>query len=124
MIYKHAALTTLILVFFTLATRAQQQVLGKWETPDKDIIEFYMEGHSINGKQISAGKQDGTKNNNKIVARDLKSTSKDLFEGAVIDPKDNKIYHGRFNITDQGTKLELKVKWGFINFKEIWKRIN
>ena len=63
-------------------------------------------------------------NNNKVVAKELKATTAKVFEGIVIDPKDNKTYHGRFTINDSGTQLNLKVKWGFLSFNETWKRVN
>ena len=94
------------------------------ETPDKDIIEFYPNGLLFTAKQISTETEKDKINNNKTIARGLKSTIGKVFEGIVIDPKDNKTYHGRFTINDSGTQLNLKVKWGFLSFNETWKRIN
>ncbi|OKS84639.1 hypothetical protein RG47T_0071 [Mucilaginibacter polytrichastri] len=123
--YKQVFMTILFSVFFGFISRAQQvAIAGKWETPDKDIIEFYPEGLMFTAKQISTETEKDKVNNNKIVAKELQSTAAKVFEGIVIDPKDNKTYHGKFTINDTGTQLNLKVKWGFLSFNETWKRIN
>ncbi|SDP27895.1 hypothetical protein SAMN05428975_0970 [Mucilaginibacter sp. OK268] len=123
--YKQVMMTTLFSVFFGLISHAQRAaIIGKWETPDKDIIEFYSEGPVFTARQISAEIEKDKGNNNKIIAKELKSTTAKVFEGIVIDPKDNKTYHGRFTINDSGTQLNLKVKWGFLSFNETWKRVN
>ena len=118
-------MTVLFSVFFGFISRAQQAAItGKWETPDKDIIEFYSEGQLFTAKQVSTANEKDKINNNKIIARELKPTNAKVFEGIVIDPKDNKTYRGRFTVNEVGTELNLKVKWGFLNFNETWKRIN
>jgi uncharacterized protein (DUF2147 family) len=123
--YKQVMMTTVFSVFFGLISHAQQAAItGKWETPDKDIIEFYAEGQVLTAKQISTETEKDENNNNKIIAKELKPTTAKVFEGIVIDPKDNKTYHGRFIINDSGTQLNLKVKWGFLSFNETWKRVN
>jgi uncharacterized protein (DUF2147 family) len=123
--YKQVMMTTVFSVFFGLISHAQQAAItGKWETPDKDIIEFYAEGQVLTAKQISTETEKDKNNNNKIIAKELKPTTAKVFEGIVIDPKDNKTYHGRFTINDSGTQLNLKVKWGFLSFNETWKRVN
>lgn len=123
--YKHVILTIFLITFFAVNSNAQQPVLlGKWKTPDRDIIEFYPEGNSLAAKQISTEMGADKKNNNRIVARELMQVNTRVYEGTVIDPKDAKTYHGRFTVSDSGTVLELKVKWGFLNFKETWKRVN
>jgi uncharacterized protein (DUF2147 family) len=123
--YKQVLMTTVFFVFFGLISHAQQvAIIGKWETPDKDIIEFYSEGGLLAAKQISTETEKDKINNNKTIAKELKSTKSKVFEGIVIDPKDNKTYHGRFTINDVGTQLNLKVKWGFLSFNETWKRVN
>jgi uncharacterized protein (DUF2147 family) len=109
-------------IFFNISAQAQQSdLVGKWLTPDKDVIEFYQDGKTLTGKQISS--LDYKKNNNKVIARDLIPKGTRVFEGTVIDPKDNKTYKGRFIIDEDGTELELKVKWGFMSFNETWKRV-
>jgi uncharacterized protein (DUF2147 family) len=123
--YKQVIMTTVFSVFFGLISHAQQLALiGKWETPDKDVIEFYPEGQLLTAKQVSTETEKDKINNNKIIAKELKSTTAKVFEGIVIDPKDNKTYHGRFTINESGTQLNLKVKWGFLSFNETWKRVN
>ncbi|GAA3990270.1 DUF2147 domain-containing protein [Mucilaginibacter dorajii] len=118
-------MSTVFSVFFGLISHAQQvAIIGKWETPDKDIIEFYPEGQVLTAKQISSETEKDKINNNKIIAKELKSMTTKVFEGIVIDPKDNKTYRGRFTINDSGTQLNLKVKWGFLSFNETWKRVN
>jgi uncharacterized protein (DUF2147 family) len=123
--YKQVMMTTVFSVFFGLISHAQQAAItGKWETPDKDIIEFYAEGQVLTAKQISTETEKDKNNNNKVIAKELKPTTAKVFEGIVIDPKDNKTYHGWFTINDSGTQLNLKVKWGFLSFNETWKRVN
>jgi len=122
--FKYFIITTAVLVFSSINTWAQQATLvGKWITPDKDKIEFYIEGQTITGKQISTETEKNKKNNNRIIATALKTTGPMVFEGTVIDPKDNKTYKGRFTINEAGTEVELKVKWGFLSFNETWKRV-
>jgi len=123
--YKQIFMTLIFSVFFGFISRAQHAaIIGKWKTPDKDIIEFYSEGPVFTARQISAGTEKDKGNNNKIIAKELKPTTAKFFEGIVIDPKDNKNYHGRFMINDSGTQLSLKVKWGFLSFNETWTRVN
>lgn len=121
--YKHFIIIAAILAFFGITTHAQT-LTGKWITPDKTIIQFYIEGQTVTGKQISTEIDSDKKNNNKIIAKSLRATIPQIFEGTVIDPKNGKAYRGTFTLNKEGTELELKVKWGFINFKEIWKRTN
>ncbi|WEA00628.1 DUF2147 domain-containing protein [Mucilaginibacter sp. SJ] len=118
-------MTTIFSVFFGLISQAQQAAItGKWITPDKDVIEFYAEGQVITAKQIGTETEKDKIYNNKTIAKELKSISAKVFEGIVIDPKDNKTYRGRFTISESGTELNLKVKWGFLSFNETWKRVN
>jgi len=71
--HKHVFMTILFSVFFGLISRAQQvAIAGKWKTPDKDIIEFYPEGLVFMAKQISTETEKDKKDNNKIIAKDLK----------------------------------------------------
>ncbi|SEW43771.1 Uncharacterized conserved protein, DUF2147 family [Chitinophaga sp. YR573] len=122
--FKHFLITTAVLVFFSINSWAQQATLvGRWITPDKDKIEFYIEGQTITGKQISTETEKDKKNNNKIIATGLKATSPMVFEGTIIDPKDDKTYKGRFIMNEAGTAIELKVKWGLLSFNETWKRV-
>lgn len=114
---RHFLISTIVSILFSISARAQQSDLaGKWLAPDKDIIEFYQDGKTLSGRQISS--LDYKKNNNKVIARDLIPKGPRVFEGTVIDPKDNKTYKGRFVIDEDGTELELKVKWGFMSFNE------
>jgi len=122
---KYTFFIALILTIFGLNSYAQlSTITGKWETPNKDIIEFYNGGQTMIGKQISTQTEDNKKYNNKIVVTDLKSVGVNIFEGTVIDPKTGKTYHGRFIMNESGTQLELKIKWGFLSHNEDWKKIN
>ena len=122
---KQIFFIALILSIFSLSLRAQQTTIsGKWQTPNKDIIEFFNEGQSMTGKQIGTEAENDKKYNNKIVVKELKSVETKVFEGTVIDPKTDKTYHGRFTINESGAQLELKIKWGFLSHSEVWKRVN
>lgn len=119
---RHFVFIVILSVLLGLNAKAQQPALiGKWKTPDKTVIEFYLQGETITGKQIST--EHNKKNNNKVVARDLRQTTTNVFEGTVIDPKNDKEYKGRFIIDEVEPELELKVTWGLITFNEIWERI-
>jgi uncharacterized protein (DUF2147 family) len=110
-----------ILTLVSINTNAQQPALtGKWQTPDGAVIQFGQQGGTLTARQISSKDK---KNDDKIVARNVSAVSTGLFEGTVIDPKDNKAYKGRFVMNETGTELELKVKWRFISFNETWKRV-
>lgn len=122
---KHFFMTLFFSVFFGLISHAQQlSIAGKWKTPDKDIIEFYPEGQVFTARQVSTEAKKNKGNNNKIIGKELKANGTKVFEGIVIDPKDNKTYHGRFTLSDSGAEMNLKVKWGFLSFNETWKRVN
>lgn len=115
------ALVAGILMLITLGADAQEAVLtGKWQTPDGTVIQFAQQAGTWTARQTSSKDKI---NDNKIVARNVSASSAGIYEGTVIDPKDNKAYKGRFFINETGTELELKVKWGFISFHETWKRI-
>ncbi|MDP4208170.1 MAG: DUF2147 domain-containing protein [Bacteroidota bacterium] len=117
--YKQSFFIAHFLIMVSFTSWSQQAAIsGKWLTPDKDIIEFYSEGQTITARQISTETVKDKKYDNKIVAKDLKPLNEKVFEGTVIDPKNDKFYHGRFTINKSGTLLELKVKWGFLNFNE------
>ncbi|MFF5383375.1 DUF2147 domain-containing protein [Pedobacter suwonensis] len=119
--YKQFLITTVILAFLSVNTKAQG-ITGKWIAPGNVVIQFYEDGQTFNAKQISAETEKDKIGNNKLVAKGLRVTSTNVYEGTVIDPKDDKNYKGTFIINKQGNQLELKVKWGFMSFKEIWKR--
>lgn len=120
---RHFLITGIVSIFFSISTRAQQaDLVGKWLTPDEDVIEFYQDGKTLTGKQTRS--LNYKKNSNKIVARDLVPKDSRVFEGTVIDPKDNKTYKARFVINEDGTELELNVTWGLISFSETWQREN
>ncbi|MBV8389580.1 MAG: DUF2147 domain-containing protein [Mucilaginibacter sp.] len=122
---KQTFFIALILSLFSLSSRAQQTVIsGKWQTPNKDFIEFYSEGSAMIGKQVGTEAENDKKYNNKIVVKELKSVETKVFEGTVVDPKTDKTYHGRFTINESGAQLELKIKLGFLSHNEVWKRVN
>lgn len=107
----------------TYAQKLPISVIGKWETPDKDVIEFYNDGSAIIARQVNTQTDKDKPYNGKIVAKELKPVSNTVFEGTVIDPKDNKQYNGKFILNNNGEELQLKVKWGFLSFNETWKRL-
>jgi uncharacterized protein (DUF2147 family) len=107
-------------------THAQtSKIVGKWLTPDKVILEFNSCGNAFCAKQISAEKDSDKKSNGKQIAKDLviSKENSNIFNGTVIDPSNEKTYKGIFTISEDGKTLNLKVKWGFINFNEKWTRI-
>lgn len=80
-------LTITGLLFASPAHAQQSSVNGKWETPDKNVVEFYYEGSSITAKQISTQTPKDEINNNKVVATEIKSVSSLIFEGLLSTPK-------------------------------------
>lgn len=121
---RYFLITTTILLFLFTASHGQQAGLsGKWLTPDGAVISFNSEGNIFTGKQTSAALEKDRKQNGKTVGKDIKAKGQNIFEGTVINPENDKSYNGRFTINPASDALELKVKWGFFNFKETWKRI-
>jgi uncharacterized protein (DUF2147 family) len=114
---------TIILLGSTVSFAQQNGLAGKWLTPDGAVISFYNENKMFIGRQTSAALEKDKKYNGKIVAKDVAAKDDNIFEGTVIKPETDKEYKGRFTIDATGGVLELKVKWGFMSFKENWKKI-
>ena len=67
---RHFIITIIVSILFSISAQAQQSDLaGKWLTPDKDVIEFYPDGKTLTGKQISS------LNYKKITIKSLPQTS-------------------------------------------------
>ena len=98
-------------------------LLGKWLTKDNVVMEFIATGNNISIKQISAKNEKDRKDNGKILGKGISSSENREFKGIMINPENDKEYSSVFIISDDGKKLLLKVKWGFINFKEDWVKI-
>lgn len=117
-------ITAAIIIFTSTVSHAQQTGLaGKWLTPDGAVISFYNENKMFIGRQTSAALEKDKKYNGKVIAKDVTAKDNNVFEGTVIKPENDKEYTGQFTIDASGGVLALKVKWGFMNFKENWKRI-
>jgi uncharacterized protein (DUF2147 family) len=100
-----------------------ENIVGKWKTEDNTIVEFLPNGSTICIKQLVAAKEKDKKDNGKLLGKDLVLASKNQFNGIMIDPSNNKEYKATIILSEDGKSLVLKVKWGFINFNETWKKI-
>ena len=98
-------------------------LLGKWLTKDDSVMEFITTGNNISVKQISTKNEKDRKDNEKILGKGITFSEEREFKGIMINPKNNKEYNSVFIVSDDGKKLLLKVKWGFVNFKEDWVKI-
>ena len=115
-------------ILLVLATQVSAQtvndkLLGKWLTKDNAVVEFFISGTTLSFKQISAKKEKDKKDNGKILGKNIANSSGKEFKGIVINPDNNKEYSSVFIVSDDGKKLLLKVKWGFINFNEDWVKV-
>ena len=99
-------------------------ILGKWLTKDNVVMEFIATGNNISIKQISAKNEKDRKDNGKILGKSIKYSEEREFKGIMINPDNDKEYSSVFIVSSDGKKLLLKVKWGFINFKEEWVKFN
>jgi uncharacterized protein (DUF2147 family) len=118
-------ITGLLIILSTqlFAQKGAEPILGKWLTEDNSILEFFKSGSTIAVKQLNAGKEKDKKDNGKLVAKNLLSANKIEYNGTVIDPSNSKEYEAVFTMAPDGKSLKLKVKWGFISFKETWKKL-
>ena len=98
-------------------------LLGKWLTKDNVVMDFIATGNNISIKQISAKNKKDKKDNGKILGKSIEFSEEREFKGTMINPENNKEYSSVFIVSEDGKKLLLKVKWGFINFKEDWVKI-
>ena len=98
-------------------------LLGKWLTKDNVVMDFIATGNNIFIKQISAKNEKDKKDNGKILGKSIEFSEEREFKGTMINPENNKEYSSVFIVSEDGKKLLLKVKWGFINFKEDWVKI-
>jgi hypothetical protein len=96
------------------AQNAKAKWVGKWITEDNSLMEIHTNGIKLQIKQIKAGVEKDRKHDDKIVGKDLVATDKGL-SGIMIDHDSGKEYK-------EGKSLTLSVKWGFLNFNEVWKR--
>jgi uncharacterized protein (DUF2147 family) len=103
------------------AQDARAKWLGKWITEDNSLMEVYANGAKLEVKQIKAGVEQDRKHDGKIVCKDLVATDKGL-SGIMIDHDSGKEYKGILTMDKDGKSLTLAVKWGFLSFKDVWKR--
>lgn len=118
----------ILALLFTISTQLFAQkngenLNGKWQTEDNTIVEITKTGNYFSIKQVSSPKEKDKLNNGKIIGKELVFSENTDYKGIVIDPSNNKEYKGLFTIAADGKSLKLKVKWGFINFSETWKKI-
>ncbi len=119
-------ITFFFLLFSSISSFGQStKFIGKWQTPDKAVLEFYACGSVVCAKQISAEKEADKKANGMQIAKDLIQDKEkvNVMNGTVIDPSNGKTYKGVFTLSDDGKSVNLKVKWGFINFNEKWVKL-
>lgn len=115
-----------LLLFFSVQSIAQkngENLLGKWQTEDNTVIEVFKNGNSFSAKQLNAYKEKERIHNGKIIAKNLYLSAENDYKGIVIDPSNNKEYSALFIVATDKKSLILKVKWGFINFNETWKKL-
>jgi hypothetical protein len=83
---------------------------------------MYAVGKKLEVKQISAGVEKDRKHDGKVVGKEIVEAEKGL-AGIFIDHDDNsKEYKAILTLAKDGKTLTLSVKWGFLNFKDVWKR--
>ena len=105
------------------AQKNGENLIGKWQTEDNTVLEVFKSDNVFSIKQLTASKEKEKKNNGKIIAKKVAFTEGSTFKGIVIDPSNNKEYDAFFIVAADGKSLKLKVKWGFINFNETWKKL-
>jgi uncharacterized protein (DUF2147 family) len=101
----------------------QDKFLGKWLTKDKATVEVTKVGNSYSIKQIDAVTEKDKKEDGKIIGKDIQRETEIQYKGLVIDPSNGKDYKATWIISSNGKNVELKVKWGFINFNETWSKL-
>lgn len=125
--FKNSSIGIFALLFIIstqlFAQKNGENLAGKWQTEDNAIVEIFKIGNSFSIKQISSPKEKDKLNNGKIITKELVFAENADYKGIVIDPSNNKEYKGIFTVASDGKSLKLKVKWGFINFSEIWKKM-
>lgn len=118
----------ILAILLTLSTQlfAQKKgesIVGKWQTEDNTILEIFKTNNSFSIKQLVASKEKEKINNGKIIGKEFVFSDNTDSKGIVIDPSNNKEYKGSISVAEDGKSIKLKVKWGFINFNETWKKI-
>jgi uncharacterized protein (DUF2147 family) len=109
---------------FTFGQNTNNALLGKWLTKDKVVVEIYQTGKTMTLKQISANNAKDSRDNGKILGKNLVASSNtNEFLGTMIDPSNGKEYQSKINIAGDKKSLNLQVKWGFINFNETWSKL-
>jgi uncharacterized protein (DUF2147 family) len=105
------------------AQKKGENIVGKWQTEDNTILEVFKTGNSFSIKQLVASKEKEKINNGKIIGKEFVFSNDTDNKGIVIDPSNNKEYKSLISVDEDGKSLKLKVKWGFINFNETWKKM-
>lgn len=95
---------------------------GKWITEDNAVMEFSKMGAAMVIRQIEAEKIMDKKYNGKVVGKDVVHESGSEFRGVIVDPSNGKEYKATWNLSANGKRLLLKIKWGLVNFSETWAR--
>lgn len=122
---SHIGILAMILAISTqlYAQKNGEILVGKWQTEDKTIVEIFKTGNSFSIKQMTAINEKEKVNIGKTIGKEFVFSENTDYKGIVIDPSNNKEYKGLFTVAADGKSLKLKVKWGFINFNETWKKI-
>lgn len=122
--FKIWALTLSVMLSSQIfAQNKTEAILGKWLTEDYTILEVMQIDKSICIKQLSTNKEKEKIHNGKLIGKGLVTSNKTEYNGVVIDPSNSKEYKGLFTLSADGKSLNLKVKWGFLNFNETWKKL-
>ncbi len=94
-----------------------KRFMGKWETPDKDIIQIYHKNGKIYGKIIRLGEpfdekgkpwKDELNPNKSLRNRPVKGI--DILEGLQCNIKGNELIKGKVYLPEEGEKLSCSLK--------------
>lgn len=96
------------------------EFVGKWLTKSKSVLEIKKRGNHFTLTQNSAIDEKKKENNGKRLSDEIIRKAPNEFKGILIDPSSKKEYNATWVLSSDGKSVQLKVKWGFINFNETW----
>lgn len=101
----------------------KDKVIGKCKTEDKTIVEVILvKPNEYKIKQISTHNNEDPYDNGKFIG-EFTLVSSNEWKGMFFDSKEQKSYQAKFVLTKDG-KLSISVKWGLLNYKENWEKVN
>lgn len=112
-----------LLMTLGLTTFAQTTLTGRWLNQDQNAhVEIAETEAPFQGKLVWTENEKGQAKLGLRILRDLTPT-RDGWQGTVYSIKQDDSYDATFRLTEEGQKMEMTVKVGFMSRTQTWTRV-